>query len=42
MVYGEASDFGWYTPAGSLSDPKLTIRIGAVTDDGIEIEVVRQ
>lgn len=42
VVYGEASDFGWYTPAGSLSDPKLTIRIGEVTDDGIEIEVVRQ
>lgn len=42
VVYGEASDFGWYTPAGSLTDPKLTILIGEVTDDGIHVEIARE
>lgn len=42
VVYGDASDFGWYTPAGSLRDPQLTIRIGAVTEEGIEVEVSRE
>ncbi len=40
--YGEASDFGWYTTAGSLKDPELSIRIGAVTEEGITIEVIRE
>ncbi|MCM1537977.1 MAG: hypothetical protein NC254_06235 [bacterium] len=40
--YGEASDFGWYTTAGSLQDPRLTIRIGEVTQQGITVEVTRE
>lgn len=40
--YGEASDFGWYTTAGSLKDPELSIRIGAVTEDGIIVEAIRE
>lgn len=42
VVYGDASDFGWYTPAGSLRDPQMTIRIGEVTEEGIEVEVSRE
>lgn len=39
---GRAGNFGWYTEAGTITDPGFEIRIGEVREDGcIEIVIVR-